>query len=75
MNEGKQKGFFAGMAILQIIGNIFCWFNINNYAKDYLKILKADLEAMGPEIVFELEKVFTLDFATVSILPFHSLCI
>ena len=37
MNDEKQKGFFAGMAILQIIGNIFCWFNVNSYAKDYLK--------------------------------------
>ena len=74
MNEGKQKGFFAGMAILQIIGNIFCWFNINNYAKDYLKILKDDLEAMGPEIVFELEKVFTLDFATNYVIFASGIC-
>ena len=74
MNEEKRKGFFAGMAIFQIIGNILCWFNVNGLAKEYLEVLKKDIEMVGPEIAVELEKIFTLDFATNYVIFASGIC-
>ncbi len=74
MSEGRKKGFFGGMAFLQIIANVFCWFNVSDYAKDYLKILKADLESFGPKVAIELEKIFTLDFATNYVIFASGVC-
>ena len=70
----EKKGFFAGMAIFQILGNIFCWFRVNGLAKEYLDVLKADLESFGPEIAIELEKIFTLDFATNYVIFASGIC-
>lgn len=70
----EKKGFFAGMAIFQILGNIFCWFRVNGLAKEYLDVLKADLESFGPEMAIELEKIFTLDFATNYVIFASGIC-
>ena len=70
----EKKGFFAGIAIFQILGNIFCWFRVNGLAKEYLDVLKADLESFGPEMAIELEKIFTLDFATNYVIFASGIC-
>ena len=70
----EKKGFFAGVAIFQILGNIFCWFRVNGLAKEYLDVLKADLESFGPEMAIELEKIFTLDFATNYVIFASGIC-
>ena len=74
MNNGRKKGFLGGMAILQIFSNVFCWFNVNSIAKDYLKILKDDAGMMGEELAGELNKIFTLDFATNYVIFASGLC-
>jgi len=74
MKDDTVKGFFGGMALFQIIGNILCWFNVNGLAKDYLKLLKTDLETFGPEIAAELEQIFTLNFATNYVIFASGIC-
>ena len=74
MDNGRKKGFLGGMAILQVISNVLCWFSVNSIAKDYLKILKEDAEMMGGELAVELNKIFTLDFATNYVIFASGVC-
>lgn len=74
MNESKRKGFFIGVAIFQIIGNVLCWFNVNTLANEYLKTLKEQVETMGPDIGVELDKIFNLGFATNYVIFASGIC-
>ena len=74
MSNRNKQGFFGAMAIIQIVTNVLCWFNVNDYAKEYLKAFKEGFETAGAEVSGQLEKLFTMQFATNYVIFASGLC-